>query len=307
MSLALSTSWNVFRAKSASDMLFEIQELGFNEIELSFSLTAGMCAGVKKSIKATGIKVRSLHNYCPIPEGLTVEEALPDCFSMSSLDEDERERAVKFTLKTIETAADFQARAVVLHCGRVEIPDKTRDLIRLYEGARKDSPEFKELRELIIRERKDSLGRHLDQTLKSLDTLNAAAKKEGIRLGVETRYYFREIPSLQEIGLILKEFNGSQIGYWHDAGHAEVMERLGFYNHQEILELYKDSMLGIHLHDLTGCHDHKAPGQGDLDFTKIKPYLNKNCLKVMEAHQPASAEDIKKGKALLGRVFDGLI
>jgi len=307
MSLALSSSWNAFRAKSASEMLFEIQKLGFKEIELSFNLTAEMCAGVKKAIEASGLKVRSLHNYCPIPEGLTVEEALPDCYSMSSLDEDERGRALKFTLKTIETAADFQAQAVVLHCGRVEIADKTRNLIRLYEGGHKDSLEFKELRELIIRERKESLGRHLDQTLKSLDTLNAAAKEKGIRLGVETRYYFREIPSLQEIGLILNEFKGSQIGYWHDAGHAEVMERLGFYNHLEILELYKDSMIGIHLHDLTGCLDHKAPGQGDLNFTKIKPYLNKNCLKVMEAHQPAGAEDIKKGKALLEKVFDGLI
>ncbi|MCX5710812.1 MAG: sugar phosphate isomerase/epimerase [Candidatus Omnitrophica bacterium] len=307
MSLALSTSWNAFRAKSASDMLFEIQGLGFNEIELSFSLTAEMCAGVKKSIKASGLKVRSLHNYCPIPEGLTIEEALPDCFSMSSLDENERGSAVKHTLKTIETAADFQAQAVVLHCGRVEIADKTRDLIRLYEGGRNDFPEFKELRELIIRERKTSLGRHLDQTLKSLDTLNAAAKKRGVLLGVETRYYFREIPSLQEICLILKEFKGSQIGYWHDAGHAEVMERLGFYRHLEILELYKDSMLGIHLHDLTGCHDHKAPGQGDLDFTKIKPYLSRDCLKIMEAHHPAATEDIKNGKVLLERVFDGLI
>jgi len=307
MSLALSTSWNATRAHNAKELLFEIKELGFKEVELSFNLPSEIVLGIKKALKDSGLKARSLHNYCPIPEGLTPEVALPDCFSMSSLDESERADALKYTLKTIDLAHDIGAEAVVLHCGRVETPDRTRELIKLFDTGLKDSAEFKKLKSSAEAERSAGCKQHLEQALKSLCVLNSAAREKNIRLGVETRYYFNEIPGPNEIGLILNEFKGSQVYYWHDVGHAEVMERLGFYSHREFLKLYSGSMLGIHLHDISGCRDHKAPGQGDLDFAKIRPFLNKDCLKVMEAHRPATGEDLKKSKILLEEIFNGLI
>jgi len=42
MPLALSTSWNAYRYNDAGSLLFEIKQLGFSNIELSFNLTAQM-------------------------------------------------------------------------------------------------------------------------------------------------------------------------------------------------------------------------------------------------------------------------
>lgn len=303
MGLALSTSWNAFRHKQGEGITREIKQLGFKQIELSFNLNRRQLTEIQKSLKAQGLEVTSVHNFCPIPPGLKREKALPDCYSISSLDETERRKAVKFTKITVDTAAEIRAQKAVLHCGRVEIPDRTRELIRLYEKGLKNSGEFKRIRGQAIKERRKYIARFLDNTLRSLEEISAYAAKKKIGLTIENRFYYREIPAYHEIGLILRNLRGSGISYWHDTGHAQVMENLGLARHKDYLEAYAGSLDGMHLHDISGCRDHLAPGQGEFDFNRLKPYLKKNTLKVIEAHHPAGAEDIKRAKGILEAAF----
>jgi len=307
MGLVLSTSWNAFRHNNAKKLLFEIKKIGFDEVELSFNLTSAMVEEALNSIGPLNMRVTSLHNFCPIPDGVSRQDALPDYFSMSSLNEEVRGLAVKYAKRTIEKASLLDAKAVVLHCGRVEIPDRTVDLINLFKQNKKDSQESIRIKDEMLKEREALRLPFLENTIKSLEELSKYAQEKAILLGVETRYYYREIPTFEEIGIILNKLKGANVFYWHDVGHAQVMQNLGLANHKDYLEQYAGSMIGIHLHDISGCLDHKAPSTGELDYNLIKPYLKKETLKVIEAHHPATVRDIKKSKEFLTNLLNGII
>ena len=308
MPLALSTSWNYSNHNNGAQLLNEIKNLGFEDVELNFGLTASIVDEIISIAQRGEIKVLSVHNYCPIPQGLTQQEALPDCYAMSSLSEEERRAAVKFTKETIDTACRLNAKAVVLHCGRVEIPDRTKDLITCYNsGMKNNSSRYNELKEVMVRERAQNIKPYFENTLKSLEELNRYAESKNIYLGVENRYYYCEIPSLEEIGLILDTFKGSRLCYWHDSGHAQLMENLGFTKHKDYLESYGKSLFGIHLHDIIGARDHQAPKKGTLDFRMFTPFITKDTLKVMEVHRQAGAEDLTQGKLYLESLLNGKV
>jgi sugar phosphate isomerase/epimerase len=306
MSLALSTSWNAFRHTDGSSLIREIKELGFEDVELGFNLTSSMIDSIETLVRDRFIRVASLHNFCPIPEHVQREAALPDYYSMSSKDEEQRKRAVQQTKNTIDTAVRLNASAVVLHCGRVEIPDRTIDLISLFNKGQQGSQMFSILRDDIIRQRNEVKKPFIENTLRSLDELNAYAALRNIKLGVETRYYFREIPFFDEFGIILDAFKDSQIYYWHDTGHAQLNANLGLVpSHEDYLKRYGSRLLGVHLHDISGCSDHRPPGTGELDFERIKPYIPDSTAKVIEAHHPASGSQLVKSREFLQTLFNG--
>ena len=306
MPLALSTSWNAYRHDDARGLLFEIKQLGFSDLELSFNLTGSMVKEIGSLADELGLNILSLHNYCPIPEGLTRKEALPDCYSLSSLDSPERKTAIKYTKRTIDTARSLGAKAVVLHCGRVGIEDKTRELISLFDAGLVNTKQYKKLKDDFVVQRAKVACGFFEKAIDSLEELEPYARDKGIRLGIENRFYYREIPSFEEVGIILDKFKGSNIFYWHDTGHARVMQNLGFIENNDYLKSYSQDLLGVHLHNIIGCLDHQAPIKGDINFSAIKPYLKKDTIKVIEAHHPATAEEVKESLNLLKGILDGI-
>lgn len=305
MGLALSTSWNAFRYDDALKMVGEITALGFKEVELSFNLTTAIVRQIQDLTATSKIKVTSVHNFCPIPNGAARDNCLPDHYSMASGDEEERKKAVFYTKRSIDAASELGAKAVVLHCGRVEIPDRTRELIDFLIRVQIDTPAYRALKTEVLKERDEHAALHLKQALRSLEELQRYASDKQVLLGVENRYYYREIPSFEEISILLDHFAGSTVFYWHDVGHAQFLENLGIAKHKEYLQRYANAMIGMHLHDITGYHDHKAPLCGSFDFTFLKPYLKEETIKVLEAHYPATRAELQKSKKYLEKILDG--
>lgn len=298
--LALSTSWNTAFHRFGIQVIDEIKELGFHYCELGFSHTKAQLASI---INAKERGIVSLHNYCPIPEGLGRAQALPDSVSLSSPDNAERKAALKFTKRTIQYAKKLKARAVILHCGRVETTDYTKQLCVLKQAG-DNTGAFERLKTRAVEEREQKKALFLDRILASIKELADYAHDEGIFLGIENRIYVREIPNFSEIKLLLENFSKKSVRYWHDTGHAYVLDKLGFSGHLEYLKAYHRSLVGIHLHDVDGFRDHKTPFTGELDFGAFTPYLKTETIKVIEAHRPASRVEILFAKEKLEKLFN---
>ena len=301
--IALSTAWNADRWEDGQKIVEEIDRLGVKKIELNFSLTQTMVEEIFKYCKQEDIEIASLHNYCPIPEELKRQDALPDSFSLSSVDESERKKALDYTKITISTAKRLSAHAVVLHCGRVEIEDRTRRLIDLFNSGLKDSREYKEILAGFVRERELKKSDYFAQILKSLKELCGYAQEKNIVLGIENRFYYREIPSPEEFEIIFNQWKNDSISYWHDVGHSYILEKLGFMEEGSLLKKYGQRLCGVHLHNVKNLIDHQAPIEGDFDFNRLKPFVRSNILKIIEAHGHASASAIKKSLVYLEGMF----
>lgn len=297
---SLSTSWNSHRHTTGRGIIDEIKDAGFDTVELNFALTESMVEEILALKESGAIKVSSLHNICPLPPEIAPERASPDYYSLSSPEETERRRAVKAAENTLIYAKRLGARAVVLHAGRIEMKDRTREL-----AAAKDEPgRFESLRSELIRQRRE-LGRpFFENVVRSLEELVPFANGLGVAIGVENRYYYREIPVMEEFEELFARFSPGDLYYWHDAGHAEVFERLGLAHHKESLKRLSGRLLGMHLHDIIGpITDHRAPGKGTFDFSIVKPYIKPETILVMEVHEPATAQDIRLGADHLARVL----
>ena len=281
-------------------MIEEIKSAGFDTVELNFALSEAMVNDVLALKQRGGILVSSLHNICPLPSEIERDEASPDYYSLASPDPEERKLAVSAAKNTIRYARLFDAKAVIIHGGRVQIKDRTRSLAALAG----DPEAFGRLREAMISERSAKKNGYLDNLIASLDELAPYARGLSVRIGIENRYYYREIPITEEFDTIFETFKNDTISYWHDVGHAEVFDRLGLVKHSELLERYSGRLIGMHLHDIMGnIDDHKPPGLGTFNFALLKEYLTKDLIKVIEIHKPASLNQIKKSVDYLSKIF----
>ena len=100
--------------------------------------------GILEAVAAGEIKISSLHNFCPLPVGVT--HAAPNLYEFSAEKLHERELAVRFTLKTFEFAGRVGAPVVVLHLGSIDLKDYTGRLCEMLERDGKKSPQFEKLR-----------------------------------------------------------------------------------------------------------------------------------------------------------------
>jgi len=57
---------------------------------------------------------------------------------------------------------------------------------------------------------------------RSLVELPEYAGRLGIRLGIENRYHYLEIPLLDEMGRLLEAIGDERVGFWYDVGHAHT-------------------------------------------------------------------------------------
>jgi sugar phosphate isomerase/epimerase len=206
-------------------MLEEIRHLGFEYAELSHGIRVSLLQGIFSAVDNNEIKISSLHNFCPLPLGVT--HARPNIYEFSALSSRERESAFKHTLKTIETAARVGAKVVVLHLGSIDIPDYTHKLRGILRDPKHQPEKYQKLCYEVLLKRDEVKKEHLECVFEMLHRIVDVAKKNNVKLGIENREALEEIPFEPDFDLFFKEFNDSTVVYWHDTGHAQIKENLG--------------------------------------------------------------------------------
>jgi sugar phosphate isomerase/epimerase len=299
---SFSTCWNSHRHTDGRAMLREIRELGFEYAELSHGIRISLVPGILEAVDAGEMKISSAHNFCPLPMG--VEKAAPNLYEFSAEKPRDRELAVKHTLKTIEFAARVKAPIVVLHLGSMDLKDYNGKLREMLEHGEKNSPKYGKSLAEAVAAREAKRKPFFDRVKESLQKILPEAEKRGLKFGCENREAVEELPVENDFKLFLAEFRGPQIAYWHDCGHAQIKENLGFIRHAEFLGSFAPRLAGFHIHDVQfPARDHCAPGTGMIDFAALKPFVKPEHVKVFELSPSLPVEGVKRGIAHIKTIW----
>ena len=287
MRFSLSTNWNVSRHEEGESLADEILSLGFDALELGYHTTAELAAGMLRRVRSGTVVVDSVHAYCPVPVG--APHGYPELYLLASLDEDERAMASILIGKTLAFAETMGARAVVLHAGRVFLNSFFGDLhTRMLVDALEDegsleSPRYQRLLAKARRRRAARVRKYYDGFCLSLDALLPKFEKAGVTLCLENLPSIEAFPDECEIVMLKQRFDTPALAYWHDMGHGQVRENLGWIKHVEAARDLLPYTRGIHIHDaLPPTHDHLPAGKGMIDFGAFSFYSSEQVIRVFE-------------------------
>lgn len=283
-------------------MLREIRDLGFEYAELSHGIRISLMPGILEAVDAGEMKISTLHNFCPLPVGIT--HSSPNLYEFSAERDRDRELAIRHTLKTFDFAVRVKAPLVVLHLGSMDLKDYTGKLGELLERGAKDTPKFQKYVAEAIAKRDARKEKAFARTKETLRRLLPEAKQRGLKLACENREAIEELPAESDFRAFLQEFAGPNVVYWHDTGHAQIKENFGIIRHAEHLASLTDRLAGFHIHDVQfPAVDHCAPGTGMIDYAALRPFVKPEHTKVFEFSNKVPVEAAKAGIAHVKKIW----
>ncbi len=284
--------WGIGRFDPFADFFGHANALGFTRFELNHGVNSRMLDGVE------GYDIVSVHEPCPAD--VSTRTLKEHNWLISAPDEGNRVQGVNAVKRSIDLAQQLGASAVIVHPGRVDIDVALEwTLMDLFRSGQAHSPEYAQARERLIAARAAQVDANMAAVKRSLIELAEYAGPRGVKLGLENRYHYHEIPLPDELEILLGLGLNDTVGYWYDVGHAQALDRLGFNPHVEWLERFADRMIGVHLHDVVGIDDHRAAGSGEIDWDMVAHYVPENALRTCEFQSDNSPLQVKAGVAWL--------
>ena len=298
--LAFSTCWNTGTHDDGEGIINEILELGFDHIELSHGMTITKLPGLLRAYENKLFTCTGVHNFFPSPTEVIMDA--PDAYEYTSFREFERTRAYNLTLKSFETAARFDAKYIVLHMGANHKMPKSKwtKVLEQYikEGFEepKNEKKFTKHYDKFLKKREKTAGIYMKRAMYFLGELEQKAGEFGLKLAIESRSHYEQVPTESEMITIQEHFADSpQVGYWHDFGHVHRKHNLGFLDHKEWLDKVSPYLIGGHFHDVQWPQrDHRVPFQGEIPYEDLMHHFPKELPLVWELSPRRKAEDIKE-------------
>lgn len=297
--LGLSTAWYKDESAPLSETLRIASEKGFKFFELGISPNPKDIDKIEELKETQALVVLTIHNVF----SLSRDDDYPNRGDgLSSLNKDLREETIEKTIATVQLAERLKARAVIIHSGKVDIEDAEGKQGRICAEIAKSGLTRNIANEVkkLHKERNEKAPIYLETVSESIRKILKSTSN--VLLGLESRYFYHQMPSIDELEVLFNMIDSNRIFYWHDTGHCQKDELVGVCRHSDWLQRYSSRMLGIHLHDMIGCSDHKPPGAGAMDFEMIKKYLSPQTIKVLEINHIHMMEEILEGVNYLSRL-----
>ena len=171
----------------------------------------------------------------------------------------------------------------------------TDRLIELAKAGHYLSRKYVKLKIKAVQQREGTAPTYLQRVKDCLARIIEHARSRNVRIALESRRGYEEIPSERELSELLDKMDPAQVGYWHDFGHSQIKENLGFIDHTEWLRMVGPRAFGCHVQDCVWpAKDHEPPFKGSVNFDKLVPLLPSNCLFVWEMSPNKTAEAIRQ-------------
>jgi sugar phosphate isomerase/epimerase len=226
--------------------------LGFRDVALDGSLEAGSFDVLVPAVLSSGLRVVAVEAPCPRPSVRRPP-------ALASSDREERRAAVRAFEATLDTAAQVDARLVIVQLGVLEIRHGWAETARAYARATLDD----EAREKIVETRRRVSARALDLARFGLDPVLARAADAGVTVGLVNRSRWFEIPSATEVARLLADFAGGPLKPFYDPAAAHIRAALGLGAGRPTVEIERAA--GAYLVDAAGLRGGLPWGTGEVD------------------------------------------
>ncbi len=293
--LAFSSCWNNSRHSDGEKMIEEIVDLGFDRIELSHGMTIAKLPGIQKAYNRGIFKCSGVHNFFPSPVEVMIDA--PDAYEFTSHRAFDRQRAMEMTLRTLDLAAQFEAEYLVLHMGSVPLRSQkfTKPLTATVSQGCQRTADYIKAKIAFVKKREKIGPLYFNRAIEALSTLADRAAELGVKLAIESRSRFEDMPTEREMMALQGHFASHPwVGYWHDFGHVQLKHNLGLLDHHQWLDQVSPYLIGGHVHDVEWpARDHRIPFSGTLDYAPLLEFFPVNCPLIWELSPTREASEIR--------------
>lgn len=283
--LAISTGWQPNKTVEDAVRIAKEESIG---IELHAARSEQELSYVSHQIKTGKLECHSVHAITR-PFNTSRENCCADC--IVSKDELLRNETWNMIVESAGFAEEHGIPYMVLHCGDLK---NILDLPEWKRGSFAD----------LTTEGSESL--HKTRLIESrrvvaflIDSLKKLASTfPDLRIGLENRNCFWQLPGLDEMALLQKCLP-SQIGFWHDIAHSRSLEVQGIVKREEWERRFRmQKLFGVHIQDSTlQGKEHLAFGRGDDTITWDCARASGVCTLEVDSYNTVS--DVRKSLNLM--------
>lgn len=293
--LSISTCWNSHRhEEDGMHMVHEALLLGFDHLTLGSAVNPVLLPAFRRIVKQkkSALSFSGVDARCLCSHNKPASSAPPE---LTSIDENQRKSAIELSKQAMDLATDLQAGHVSLLLGHSALKDYSSQLSAMLSEGELYSKTYAALKLQMVQEREALKGSHLDGVRWALDELIPYAQERRLRLGLQSRKFYEQVPNEREMESLLSDYDSPTLGYIHDFGHTQVKENLGLLDHQQYLQAMSPWLIACHLHDVVWpMDDHHIPCKASIDFDRLMPLVPENIPIIWTMSPRRKSNDIKQ-------------